>query len=519
MIPDLEPKMFRLTTGWLLSSATLCLLLTFSGTSYAQVPTSAHVPNPVFEEVRSTILDAITTGEIPSMSVAVAKGGEVIWEEAFGWADRERMIPATPHTMYSMASISKPITTTGLMVLVEREEVDLSAPVNKYIAPAELTAFEGDASKATVTHILNHTSGLPVHYSVFYDDEPHRQPPPFTESIRRYGILVHPPGFAYQYANFGFGLASHIITCVSGAPFEEFMKREVFLPLGMIHTSIDVGPGLEQFAAVRYGGDGKPVPFFVSDHPGASQVYSSAHDLIRFGLFHLGHTLPEQTQIISSESIELMKKDSDPNPANDRYGLGWFLNGNEYGYPIIWHTGSMRGTNTMLKFVPQEDIAVVVLINTSSDLRQKIPRDIIGVLLPDYGERWRAVRDQPSESIDRPFEPTPELVGHWEGSLTTYDETVPVTVTIQDDGDVLVKIADQLKTVMDRVRFSNAYLTGTSHGTIPSTDARTHPHTISYRLLLQENRLSGYVSTAFTTDRSYGNLSSYLSLVKEVPGR
>ena len=488
-----------------------------AGAAYGQVPTAATIPNPTFTEVRATIIEAIASGDIPSMSVAVAKDGEIIWEESFGWANREAMIQATPHTMYSMASISKPITTTGLMILVERGDVELDAPVNRYIAPAQLTAYEGESSAATVTHILNHTSGLPVHYSVFYQDEPQRQAPPFSESIRRYGILVHPPGAVYQYANFGFALADHVITKASGVPYAEFMKTEVFLPLGMTHTSIDVGPGLEEAAAIRYDGSGDPVPFYTSDHPGASQVYSSAHDLIRFGLFHLGHTQAEQTQIISAESIDLMKRDSDPDPENDRYGLGWFLSENEHGYPIAWHTGSMRGTNTMLKFVPGEDIAVVVLVNAASDLRQKIPRDIIGVILPDYGEEWKKVRDQP-EPEREPFEPTPELIGEWRGEINTYDETVPVTVTVQTDGDVHVKIANQLETLIDRAQFENGFLSGTSHGTIPSSDATTHPHNISYRMLLDGTRLSGYVTTGFTTSRSYGNGSSYIWLDKAGSG-
>ena len=492
-------------------SAAALLLLFSAGPILGQVPTSATIPNPSFDEVRSTILEAIAKGDIPSMSVAVAKDGEVIWEEAFGWANREDMTPATPHTMYSMASISKPITTTGLMVLVEGGEVELDQPVNRYIAPAELTAFEGESSAATVTHILNHTSGLPVHYSVFYQDEPHRQAPPFSESIRRYGILVHPPGSVYQYANFAFGLASHVISKASGRSYTEFMKNEVFLPLGMTHTSVDVGPGLEEFAAIRYDGQGEPVPFYTSDHAGASQVYSSAHDLIRFGLFHLGHTLAEQTQIISRASIDEMKRDSDPSPDNDRYGLGWFLNGNEYGYPVVWHTGSMRGTNTMLKFVPGEDIAVVVLVNAGSDLRQEIPRDIIGVLLPDYGEKWAAARDRPSQPSGS-FEPGPELMGEWEGTITTSDETVDVKLTIQADGDVHVKIGNQLETLMDRARFSDGFLSGTSYGTIPSSDALAHPHNLSYKILLDGNRLSGYVTTGFTTRRSYGNFSSYIRL-------
>jgi len=495
----------------------LLLWVALSGAAAAQVPSSATIPNPAFQTVRQTILDAIAAGEIPSMSVAVAKDGEVIWEEAFGWANREEMIPATPHTMYSMASISKPITTTGLMILVKRGQVDLGAPVNQYIAPARLTAFEGESDDVTVTHILNHTSGLPVHYSVFYQDEPGRQPPPATESIRRYGILVHPPGAVYQYANFGFGLSSHIITKVSGNTYADFMKNEVFLPLGMTHTSIDVGPGLEKYAAIRYDGQGKPVPFYISDHPGASQVYSSAHDLIRFGLFHLGHTQPEQSQILSPESIDLMKEDSDPNPENNRYGLGWFLNEDEYGYPIVWHTGSMRGTNTMLKFVPSEDLAVVVLVNVYSDLRQEIPRDIIGILLPDYGERWQEAKDRESSDEGATFEPGPELQGTWKGTLTTYDEILPVSLTIQSDGDIHVDLEDQLQTLLDRPRFSDGFLTGISYGTIPSGDAQAHPHNISYKLLLNGDVLSGYVTTSFTTSRSYGNNSSYMRL-ERAPG-
>ncbi len=491
----------------------LAVLLVF-GFPFNLVAQQATVPNAQFAAVRATILDAVTSGRIPSMSVAVARDGRIIWEESFGWANRERMIAATPHTMYSMASISKPISTTGLMILVDQGKVDLKAPVNTYIAPAQLTAFEGNAADATVTHILNHTSGLPLHYSAFYLDEPGAQPPAFPESVRRYGILVHPPGAVYQYSNFAFGLVDHIITRVSGRPYRDFMKSEVFLPLGMTHTSIDVEPGLEPYAAVRYDSRGNPVPFYVSDHTGASQVYSSAHDLIRFALFHLKHTQSDQKQILTPATIDRMKQDSDPNPKNDRYGLGWFLKKDEYGYDVVWHTGSMNGTNTMVKFVPAEDLAVVVLINTASDLRQKIPNDIIGTVLPRYGEKWKVDRDKPA-APRTPFKPGPELLGDWKGEIRTYEETAPIVMTIQDDGDVHVKIGRQMETLLNRATFEDNFLSGTSFGTIPSADARAHPHNISYRLLLDGRKLSGYASTEFTADRSYGNFSSYIRLEKQ----
>jgi CubicO group peptidase (beta-lactamase class C family) len=486
-------------------------VLFYQNAGFSQI---AEVSSTSFEEVKKTIMKAVNSGKVPSISVAVAKDGKVIWEEAFGWANREKLIKATPHTMYSMASISKPIATTGLMKLVERGLVDLEKPVDTYIGPAKLTAYEGDAANASVRHILNHTSGLPTHYTCFYLDEPERQPPPQPESIRRYGILVHKPGEVYQYANFGFALADIIISKISGKSFAEYMKTEVFLPLGMTHASINVGPGLERFAAERYATDGKPVPFYISDHPGASQVYCSAHDLIRFGLFHLKSPLPEQTKILMDETIDLMQIDSDPNPENNRYGLGWFLREDEYGYSTVYHTGSMRGVNNILKMVPSENIAVVVLINTSSPLRNKLPNDIIGILIPDYGEKWKKVRDKPSDK-PRPYKPVPELLGLWEGNITTYEEVTPLTMDFQSDGDIHVKIKGQLETLLNNVRYRNKMLSGNCSGTILSGDARRFPHDISFRMKLNGDVLSGYISTRFKTERSYGTFSSYIKLIRK----
>src|SRR5689334_12015743 len=78
-----------------------------------------------FETVKASIQRKLTDEAIPSLAVAVARNGKIIWEGGYGWADREKRIPASEHTMYSLASISKPITATGLMLLVQRGQVDL----------------------------------------------------------------------------------------------------------------------------------------------------------------------------------------------------------------------------------------------------------------------------------------------------------------------------------------------------------------------------------------------------------
>lgn len=97
------------------------------------------------------------------MALAVARDGKILWEEGFGLADREKNISATEHTVYALASISKALTATGLMILVERGLIDMNSPINDYLGEAKLQARVGDAAKATVRRVTCHTSGLPLH--------------------------------------------------------------------------------------------------------------------------------------------------------------------------------------------------------------------------------------------------------------------------------------------------------------------------------------------------------------------
>src|SRR5688572_32186710 len=118
----------------------------------------------LFGNIAETIRSRLVEKSLPSLAVAVARDGEVLWEEAFGWADRENRIAATPHTLYSLASISKPITATGLMILKERGLIDLDRPINDYLGHAKINVRVGDPAAATVRRVANHTAGLPLHY-------------------------------------------------------------------------------------------------------------------------------------------------------------------------------------------------------------------------------------------------------------------------------------------------------------------------------------------------------------------
>ena len=137
------------------------------------VSTPAKSSEERFRHIREKILTELKQGVTPSLAVVVSRKDEILWEEAFGWADRERGIRATPHTMYSLASVTKPMTATALMILVERGAIDLDRPMNDYLGEARLKVRVGEPQDVTVRRVANHTAGLPLHHHFFPNDEPY----------------------------------------------------------------------------------------------------------------------------------------------------------------------------------------------------------------------------------------------------------------------------------------------------------------------------------------------------------
>lgn len=469
------------------------------GTAKQEAETQAKTHNDVFDGVRDLIKAKLVELVVPSVAVAVAQNGRIIWEEGFGWADWENRIPANEHTMYSLASISKPITATGLMILKEHGLLDLDRPINDYLGEAKLKIWIGSSDEATVRRVANHSSGLSVHWQFFYEDEPYR-PPSMDKTIRRYGNLVTAPGEKYQYSNLGYGILDYVISRLSGKSYPDFMREEVFLPLGMTHTSVHIGPRLEKYQAVRYGADGLPIPFYDFDHRGASAVFSSAHDLVRFGMFHLKAHLPEQKAILSDETIDEMQQPTMIIEEGQGYGIGWRVSDN-LGYHIISHSGGMHGVSTRLTLIPSEKLAVVVLANAGSRLPGLIVQEILSVLLPEYAKnraRLEAKQKEEKEKAQEPtpsFKPTPELIGKWSGSVHTYNGEIPLTLWFKESGDVHAQLGDQFKTLLNYVSFRDGYLIGQMMGDIGTEDTNRLPFNLLISLKLRDQVLNGAVTT------------------------
>jgi CubicO group peptidase (beta-lactamase class C family) len=395
-------------------------------------------PDDPFAEARSVILKTLKKQKVPSVSVALAKDGEILWEESFGWANLEKKIEATPHTMYSLASISKPITATGLMVLVERGLVDLDRPANAYLGEAKIKAFEGEASHATVRRLLHHTAGLGMQWNFFYENKPYRRPS-MDESIRRYGVCVYPPGKTYNYANFGYGIIDYIIERVSQKTYPEFMKTEVFEPLGLHHTEILIAPAAEDRVAARYKTIKNALAFYDFDHRGASAVYSSAHDLVRFGMFHLKNHLSDQKPILKDKTIVFMQEAVDPGLPKSGYKLGWSVY-DLFGFKTVSHSGGMPGVTTNLRILPEANVALVVLCNRSGINLRGVIHSVLSSILPEYKKAWEEAKEEESKRKTPKFTPPPELVGVWTGEIKTYQETLPVQMQIEKKGKIWFKV-------------------------------------------------------------------------------
>ncbi len=474
-----------------------------------------------FEAIRTKIPAELAKRGTPSVAIAVARDGQIVWEQGFGWADRENRVPATEHTMYSLASISKPITATGLAVLLQRGKIELDKPINDYLADAKLVARVGDAAEATVRRVANHSSGLPLHYQFFYVDEPYRRPP-MDETIRRYGNLVTAPGERYQYSNLGYGVIDYVIARTSGKAFADFMREEVFQPLGLTHMSVDIGPGLERYEAVRYDTDELRIPFYDFDHPGGSGTYSSAHDLVRFGMFHLGDRLPDQKEIISEEWRKKMQEPTVDSGNNDGYGIGWSIGKNAQGDVVVSHSGGMGGVSTLLTLVPTKHVAVAVLANSSSPLPFSLSAEILDVLLPhpsgsekkdDDGLKFQA----PPAGSDAELK---TLVGTWKGHVHTYERDLPVTLSVQEDGDVHVQIEGQLATLLNRPRYHEGWLRGRMSGDLGTEDTARTPHDLQLEVKLRGDVLGGSLIAMSRPGKRVGNaLTHWIELRRDAESK
>jgi len=462
--------------------------------------------DPRFSEVRQLIIDQVNDGIVPSIAVAVAESGRIVWEEAFGWADLENRVPTTPHTMYRLGSISKTITATGVMVLVEEGKVDLDAPTTDYL-PEDVRprVINGEPDDLTVRMLLNHRAGMPAYAESFYEDEPEARRP-LAETVRRYGVAVFPLDWSFVYCNLGYQMAGSIIEEVSGSEYADFIEERVFAPLGMTESMVYQGQEFSGPYAVNYTRDLRRIPLYQDSHPGADGNCASGHDLIRFAMFFLQDDVPGQEAILTPENIESMWA-KEP-PSNDRYGIGWSLDGDEHGFQSVYHGGEGPGADAMLRLFPTEDKAAVILCNCELEKLYEIQRAIFTAMIPELGapepelEPEPEVEDAVAEVSPR-AEPT-EVYGKWVGAITAYDRELEFELLIDSNG-ARATVEGSPQNAVDLYVLSPTFAMGMFDAAIPTSDNERHPYRNRLEVVREGDRLFGAVISVGSWDARAGH--------------
>ncbi len=466
------------------------------------------------QNVREKVTRLINEGKAASLSIAVAKDGKILWEESFGWADREKQVRATPHTKYLSASIAKTITATGLMTLVEKGLVDLDKPILDYVPQLKIRSFVGEEKEISVRHVLNHRWGMPSYCELFFEDDP-EESRDFLETVRRYGMIAFPPGGSFIYNNLGYAMIAYLISEVSGMDYVPYIENKVLLPLGMTDSKVLARWRAMDQAAICYAPGFHPIPRHWGPYPGADGIYISAHDLIRFAMFHLKDHPRDPKAILSAATIDKMQEAYPP--SNTRYGIGWYFDVNEAGYRSVYHGGEGPGSDNFMRLIPSEDMALVILGNMEiSDHLGEIQEEICSALIPGFA---KARKEDPSSQEPADEQKIPAgLLGRWKGKIVAYDREVEAELKVDETEGATIALSGQPESKMDLAFATDDFLLGCFSGAIPTPDANRHPaDKVRLALVRRGNRLSGSATAdQWVEERQVRyELSSWIELKKK----
>ncbi len=332
------------------------------------------------EQLDRLLPSVMRSRKIPGLSAVVVRGGAVVWAKTYGFADVANQVPVTTDTLFMLASVSKTVTATAMMRLVEDGEIVLDAPIDPYL-PFVVRNSSFPNIPITVRMLLTHTSSIadgPYAYDNYVQGD---SPIPLETFLAGYfspggssydpeNFLDAQPGAAYEYTNEGTALVGLLVQRISGQSFESYCADRIFTPLGMTDTAwrlagLDVSRVAFPYAYDRptrsyrsYGHYGYP------DVPNGA-LRSSAPQLAKFLLMFMNGGVYNGTRILSVATVDSMRMpqvpDLDPNQ-----GLMWFSE-RVRGHDLVGHNGGDDGVSTAMFYEPDTGIGIIVLANGDGD--------------------------------------------------------------------------------------------------------------------------------------------------------
>jgi hypothetical protein len=331
---------------------------------------------------------------------------------------------------------------------------------------------------------------------------------------------VWPPGEKFDYSNAGYGVLGEIISHVSHRPLSDFLRKEIFQPLGMKSCFLDSDMKQMARAAIRYNSrpPNAPTPASISTTPGGSSIYCSVHDVAIFGMFHLKDRLSTQKPILSDASIDAMRRPTGAVDSRAGYGLSWWLQENLHGFRGVLAQGGTNDATAYLQLIPSDDIAVAMLWNMGTSSGATIVDETLAVLLPRYAEELAKDRaKQAPASTPRLHEPPrPGFIGEWTGSVQTYHGKVPLRCSINAAGQMKAKLGSEPEVSIEGQRFGEEAVSWRMPGTLGLDDPSLSPYSIGFELHASDNLLTGAATTQSEPQaRHSARLSFWVELAKQ----
>lgn len=335
----------------------LVFLLLFVHANEARAQTNETYTRAIATS-REAIQAMMRNSEAPGVSVAVAMKGEIVWSEAFGFADLERKVRTTPETRIGLGSLSESFTGVLAARLMEEGKLDLDAPVEKY-----LPQFPHKNKNITARLIIAHLSGLDDEYGdEHYYETRHLTTMAALQEILATNTLTHSPCTRFAYTTSNYTIVAAMIEQATGKDFPTAMQQYVFQPLGLRHTTFnDPTARLDPtttFYVKRFFRVVEAPAFDSSFKWAGAGVLSTASDVARYGT-----ALLRDGFLKSSTRAEIFRGLKTASGEETNYALGWFIEKDDNSRRIYQHGGGGIGMAANLRLYPQEDFVVAILAN------------------------------------------------------------------------------------------------------------------------------------------------------------
>lgn len=374
--------------------------------------------DPIVEEL-------MEVEHIPGAAISLVKDGKMIYSRGYGVADVESGRPVDPdRTIFRIGSITKAVTAMGLLRLVDQGKVKLDADVNSYLVDFKLE--DRYAAPVTAWHLLTHTGGFDqIGINRNYDDPARR--PSLGAFLKRDLRRIRTPGRETCYDTYGISLAGYLSEAVTGLGYGDYMRREVFEPLGMSRSYVEVPEAQRADLAIGYNyadGEYRSLNYEYYASLPASSIDATVSDMAKLMVALLGDGSNEHGRLFSVEmAARLREPQFRAHPDIDGFAWG-FWEASWGRRRMLEHGGTMRGYASQMYLVPSDSLGIYVAVNRDSETgpRVNLPHTA-SIRLLDWWFGMPSDSPTPRKSEPLPIDTT-RFAGHYIGNLychTCYD--------------------------------------------------------------------------------------------------